>query len=282
MGQIVFAAGAAHAPGLTGWMDKADADTQAEVIAAYDRIGREIQAANLDALVVIANDHLANFEPADYPDLVFGTRDEHPGPAEWFRPWLGLDEYLLPGHSDVANALYDATVGHDGVRVIKSDGALEFDDNISVPAKMCGLIGGTTRVVPVIQNCTVPPVPGSRTVYEIGQKLARAIAEDLPADARIGLLGSGGLSHEPGGPRYLEIDEEFDRWFLDLLAAGDHEAVLSQVTWERMEEAGAGGTAELLSWLMVMGAIGERDCEVLTYACVTEWRCGVGAAIWSV
>jgi aromatic ring-opening dioxygenase catalytic subunit (LigB family) len=281
MGKIVYAAGAAHAPGLTGWMDKADPATQAEVIGAYERIGAEIKAAEIDVLVMVANDHLANYEPSDYPDFVLGDADEHVGPAEWFRPWLGLDEYKMPGDPGLATMLYDSLKAGTDLRIL-TNGALNFDDNVSVPSKMTGFLDHGTPLVPVIQNCTVPPVPGSRASYEVGRVLGQALRENTPDDLRIGLLGSGGLSHEPGGPRYLEIDEAFDRRFLELLAAGDHEALLSEITWERMEEAGAGGTAELLSWMVVMGAIGERDCEVLCYACVPEWRCGVGAAVWAV
>ena len=66
------------------------------------------------------------------------------------------------------------------------------------------------------------------------------------------MIATGGLSHEPGGPRYFWVDEEFDRWFLDLLKRGDHEALLRECTLERMEAAGSGGTAELLAWVLVL------------------------------
>jgi len=159
---------------------------------------------------------------------------------------------------------------------------LEFDDNISVPVTLTGFKSMGIALVPLIQNCTVPPVPDQRRCYAFGQQLARVIRNELPTDLRIGLFGSGGLSHEPGGPRYLEIDDEFDRWYLDLLVEGNHERVLREVTLERMEQAGAGGTAELLAWTVVMGAIGEKPCEALCYEAVPDWRCGVGAVNWSV
>jgi hypothetical protein len=159
---------------------------------------------------------------------------------------------------------------------------LRFDDNLSVPVTLAGLASTGVAVLPVLQNCTVPPVPGEHACYEFGRALGDAIRSELPANMRVGLLGSGGLSHEPGGPRYLEIDEKFDRWFLDLLVEGDHSKVLAEATFERMEEAGSGGTAELLSWLVVMGAIGERPCTSFGYAAVEQWRCGVGAVQWQL
>src|SRR5262249_36207367 len=155
-----------------------------------------------------------------------GTGGEHIGPAEWFRPWLAVDEYRMPGDPELAQALFDGLRDGNGLR-IETNSAFEFDDNISVPVTLTGFVEQGTPLVPLIQNCTVPPVPDSPVVYELGRRIATAIEERTPAGARIGLLGSGGLSHEPGGPRYLEIDEAFDRWFMDLLVAGDHERVLA-------------------------------------------------------
>src|SRR5947199_3686013 len=40
-------------------------------------------------------------------------------------------------------------------------------------------------------------------------------------------------SHEPGGPRYFWVVEEFDRWFLDFLKRGDHAALLRECTLDR-------------------------------------------------
>lgn len=280
MAEIAFASAAAHAPGLTGWFDKAGPEAQRTVADAYTALGERIRAARLDALVIVANDHILNYNPADYPDFVVGTGARQTGPAEWFKAWLALDDYAMPGYPEVAEGLLRGLGSNNGLRVVEND-ALQFDDNISVPVTLTRFKEMGIPLVPVIQNCTVPPVPDERQCYAFGQRLAEAIAA-LPDGLRIGLLGSGGLSHEPGGPRYLEIDDAFDRWFLDLLAEGDHEKVLREATLERMEEAGAGGTAELLAWIVVMGAIGQRPCEVLCYEAVPDWRCGVGAVHWSL
>lgn len=280
MAQIACAAAAAHAPGVTGWFDKAGPEEQEVVREAYEQLGEDIRAAELDALIIVANDHILNYNPADYPDFVVGTAAEHVGPAEWFKPWLALDEYRMTGHPEVARILLDG-LADAGLRVVAND-ALMFDDNVSVPVTMTGFTDLGIPLVPLIQNCTVPPVPDERASYAFGERLGEVIRTQLPADMRVGLLGSGGLSHEPGGPRYLEIDDIFDRWFLDLLAEGDHDRILSEATFERMEQAGAGGTAELLSWIVVMGAIGQLPCEVLGYVAVSDWRCGVGAVRWTL
>ncbi|UGQ11830.1 hypothetical protein LO772_34555 [Yinghuangia sp. ASG 101] len=281
MAEISLAMAASHAPGLTGWFDKAPQADQDTVRRAYDAIHDAVVASRTDVLLVIANDHVANARVSDYADFTIGLADRHTGPDAWFHPWLRVDDYALPGAPDTARALF-AALRDSGPEVRAEQGNLRFDDNLSVPTAMASLASTGVAVVPILQNCTVPPVPDQRVCHAFGQALGEAIRTRLPDGLRVGLLGSGGLSHEPGGPRYLEIDEEFDHWWLDLLEKGDHAEILDRATFERMEEAGSGGTAELLSWIVVMGAIGPRPLTNLGYAAVEEWRCGFGAVHWSL
>ncbi|GEL25294.1 extradiol dioxygenase [Pseudonocardia sulfidoxydans NBRC 16205] len=281
MAEITAAVAASHAPGLTGWFSKASEEDQRTVRRAYDGIREVLVAARPDVVLVVGNDHVANARLHDYPDFTFGLAERHRGPDEWFKPWLRVPDYDLPGAPDVAGRLLEA-LGDTGRRLRGARDNLRFDDNLSVPATLTGLADLGVAVVPVLQNCTVPPIPDQDDCYAFGRALADAIRDDLPAGLRVALLGSGGLSHEPGGPRYLEIDEKFDRWWLDLLVEGDHDRVLAEATLARMEEAGSGGTAELLSWVVVMGAIGPRPCESLGYVAFDQWRCGVGAVCWDL
>ncbi|MDT0269671.1 hypothetical protein RM844_25640 [Streptomyces sp. DSM 44915] len=279
MAEISLALAASHAPGLTGWFDKAPEAERRVVRKAYDAIHEAVVASRTDVLLVIGNDHVANAKVSDYADFTFGLAPQHSGPDEWFKPWLRVDDYTLPGAPETARTLYEA-LGDSPLNLRGETGNLRFDDNLSVPTAMADLTATGVAVIPVLQNCTVPPVPDERACYSFGEALGEAIRTRLPAGLRVGLLGSGGLSHEPGGPRYLEIDEKFDRWWLDLLEADDHPRVLAEATFDRMEQAGSGGTAELLSWIVVMGAIGPRPCTSLGYVAVEQWRCGVGAVQW--
>lgn len=281
MGTIAFAAAASHAPCLTGWFGKAPETVQQEVRAGYDTLARDIDEAELDALVIIANDHIANARVNFYPNFTVALRKEHSGPDEWFKDWLSVPDYDVPGAPDIADVIFKGLVVR-GVPTYATTNNMRYDDNISVPISMLGLADKNVPIVPILQNCTVPPVPDERECYQIGQYLRGVVEDQLPDDARIGLLASGGTAHEPGGPKYFQIDEEFDRWFLQLLEEGDHERIVKEATFERMEEAGAGGTAELLSWLMVMAAAGEKPCEPLFYAAVKEWRCGIAAVRWQL
>jgi hypothetical protein len=281
MAEISVAVAASHAPGLAGWLAKASPDDQATVARMYGAIHDAVAGSRTDVLLIIGNDHVSNARVNDYPDFTFGLAERHCGPDEWFKPWLRIADYDLVGAPSVGLALYERT-RHIGLKLRVTRDNLRFDDNVSVPVALADLTSLDVAILPVLQNCTVPPVPDGAMCYAFGQALGEAIRTGLPAGLRVGLLGSGGLSHEPGGPRYLEIDEKFDRWWLDLLAAGDHARVLKEATFERMEQAGSGGTAELLSWIVVMGAIGQRPCTALGYVAFDQWRCGVGAVQWQL
>ena len=135
--------------------------------------------------------------------------------------------------------------------------------------------------VPVAMNCTVPPVPSSAETYRMGEALREIITRRWPGEERVAVVGTGGLSHEPGGPRYFEVDEKFDRWFLDLLAFGDHARIVGECTVARMEEAGSGGTAELLAWIAVL-PFTAGPAEVIAYAPSVAWRTGTGFVAWPV
>jgi hypothetical protein len=57
---------------------------------------------------------------------------------------------------------------------------------------------------------------------------------------------------------------------------------LDELTVDRMEAAGSGGTSELLAWVVVMGAIGARPGHSFGYTVHTDFRCGIGAVSWDL
>jgi aromatic ring-opening dioxygenase catalytic subunit (LigB family) len=281
MAKIVFAAGAPHAPAIVGLFSKAPLESQKVVDDTYSAIRKELLAAKPDVLIVFANDHLANSRITFYPDFLIGAAAMHTGPHEWFQEWIGCRNYSAKGNPEVAKALFQGMTRR-GIRMMLREENLKFDDNISVPVTMTNLDETDITLVPVLQNCTVPPFPNSRRCFQVGHALREFIEQDLPPDMRIALFGSGGLSHEPGGVKYYKIDEAFDRRFLELTSQGDHKRLLEEITVDRMEEAGIGGTAEVLSWFPVMAAIGERRGRSFGYTGWPSFRCGVGGVIWDL
>jgi aromatic ring-opening dioxygenase catalytic subunit (LigB family) len=276
MACVVSAMAMTHSPGLTGWFEQASKEHQAQARRAMTEMRERLAAARPDVLVLFSNDHLLNWPINNTPEYTVGIAAEHVGPADWYDEWLGLPKYRVPGHPSLA-----AHIVNDSARrrlAFSYLRQMQFDDGISVPLHYLNP-EMTIPMVPVTMNCTVPPIPIPERAYAVGATL-RTVLREYPGDERIAVIATGGLSHEPGGPHYFWVDEEFDRWFLDLLKKGDHQALLRDCTLERMEAAGSGGTAELLAWILVL-AFTAGPAEVLAYMPAIAWRSGTGMVVWN-
>jgi len=276
MARIVAAMAMTHSPGLTGWFDRAPKSQQTQALQAMTEMRERLAAARPDVIVAFSNDHLLNWPINNTPEYTVGIDAAHVGPADWYDEWLALDKYKIPGHPALAR--YIVNEGARRRLAFSYLRGMQFDDGISVPMHYLNP-SSSIPLVPVTMNCTIPPIPTPERAYQVGTTL-REMLTAYPGDARIAVLGTGGLSHEPGGPRYFWVDEEFDLWFLDLLKKGDHAALLRECTLERMEAAGSGGTAELLAWILVM-AFTRGPAEVLAYMPAIAWRSGTGMVIWN-
>jgi protocatechuate 4,5-dioxygenase beta chain len=278
MAEIVTVLAVAHAPGATGWLDKAPKLEQDALLAGYARMGESLRAARPDVIVGVANDHLLNFPMESVPDWCVGTAPRWRGPAEWFRDWVNVPTYEVGGHRELARHIVRESARR-GCNLAFSD-SLEFDDNWSVPLKFF-TPDYDIPLVPIHMNCVVPPLPAPERCHAFGEVLAEVIRA-WPERLRVAVMATGGLSHDPGGQKYFDVDEQFDRWFLELLATGDAPRVLREATIERMVAAGDGGTVELLAWLVALGAAGGRAARTDFYVPSVPLRCGMGGVTWDV
>src|SRR5688500_5449121 len=205
MAEIVAAMALTHSPGLTGWFDAAPADQRAHALTALGEMRIRLETARPDVLLMFSNDHLLNWPINNTPEYTVGIGELHVGPADWYDEWLARREkYRVPGRAGLARHIVN-----EGARRGVSFAFLremQFDDSISVPT--CYLNPDMNiPMVPITMNCSVPPIPTPRRAYEIGLTM-REILHSYPGTERVALVGSGGLSHEPGGPRYFHIDVE--------------------------------------------------------------------------
>ena len=279
MADLVSVIALSHAPGLTGWLDQAPEAQRKSLENGFFGLGRILRESRPDVIIGLANDHLLNMPVDDTHDFCVGTADSWTGPAEWFRDWINLPCYKVAGHGAVAREVFGC-LQEEGFDVIERSELL-FDDNWSVPLHYL-TPDYDIPLVPVHMNCVVPEIPTPETCHAAGQAIAAMVAETLPDGLRVALMGTGGLSHDPGGPRYFQVDEEFDRWFLELMETGDPEPIFSECTVDRMIAAGDGGTTELLSWIAALGASGDRPARTVCYEPATELRCGMGCVYWEM
>ena len=95
------------------------------------------------------------------------------------------------------------------------------------------------------------PAPSAQRCYDLGRALARQLKDD---PRRIAIGGSGGLSHDPFGPRAGFVDLPMDHWFMDQLTEGKG-GVTRMYHFDSMTMRG--GTGESRAWIVVAGAMEE-------------------------
>jgi protocatechuate 4,5-dioxygenase beta chain len=219
----------------------------------YEDMRRRMTAAKPDLLVVIASDHVNQWFMDNMPAFLVGKapRAEGPFPHE-IR--YGLTEYRADTAVEFAKGLI-AEGSRAGVDFAFSDEFL-MDHAFTVPL---GFVRPEMDlpVVPVWTNVVAPPLPTSRRFFEVGQAIRKAI-EAIPGDERVGVLSSGHMAVELGGPRQLDggsPDPEFDRRMMDLIVAGDSETVIREATVERMLAAG-NMTPGFLNYVLLLGMAG--------------------------
>ena len=252
---LVFAAAAVHAPGITGRRNNATEGQRSAFFPAYDRLRGRLEAARLDALVMVSAEHFTNFFMDNMPAFCFGLAESYAGPHE-DEPFLKIAKTRVPGAARLARALA-AAVAED-VDFAHSE-ELELDHGFMVPLHLL-----TPRmnlpIVPIVVNCLAAPRPALKRCYALGRSLRRA-ADARPE--RIGLLACGGLSHWPAVPESGKLNVEWDRAFLEDFLAHRRDA-LTRYTEEEIERDAGPGGHEVRAWIVVSaateGARGETLC----------------------
>ena len=115
------------------------------------------------------------------------------------------------------------------------------------------------------------PQPSARRCLEFGRIIGEVARRSRK---RIGIVATGGLSHDPGERNHGVIDSDFDHRFMSRMADGKADEL---GRYSRAELAAAGaGAFELLSWIALAGALGGSKGEVVAYEAVKPWATGVG------
>jgi len=246
------------------------------------RLVEALYRANLDVLVMVGDDQQEYLQDDNMPGFCIYWGDEvkvtgrGADPATGNQPLIGYstEERILPTHSALGRHLIEYLVEAEF-----DVGRSSFlDPNRGGRAK--GGIGHAfgfiyhrimsqevIPAVPIMVNTYYPPnQPTPRRCYDLGRALKSAI-EAWPAQARVGIMASGGLSH-------FVVDEELDQMAL----AGMREknpTRLSQLPREKMNS----GSSEIRNWIVVAGATEHLDMELLDYVPCYRSPAGTGCAM---
>lgn len=319
---LVFGAASSHAPSLftytyEGWQrlqkllspgipqPPSIADEGPEAVAgfvarterAFAAIRAAMTAARPDVVIVISGDQDEWFDAALLPailmyagtgDIVgfhnYGAADHEPRLLPWehperfgvrFRVDHAVAEYLLEG------------LVRDGFDIAISRSVPQH------PQPQRAGPHALTRPLPLIlPEMDVPIVPimiktverspvflsGERCL-ELGRAI-EALCRSLPQ--RVAMYGSGGMSHDPLGPRSGWVDEPLDRWFLNELANGTPDNL--GVLYSFRSAATESGTGELRTWLPVAAAMDVihpgAPATIVDYFASVKSVCGNGWVLW--
>ena len=249
--------------------------------AAFDVLRQQLEAYRPDALIMIGDHHIDLFNYSNMPTLAVFTGKEVWGSAKPFY----MDEPAeasrihIPVHTELASFALKELVkrGFDPSNVAAMQPLGDPERGVShmivLPAPKL-----TPRldlpIIPIFLNANFPPLPTAKRCSELGAAL-RDIFAARPE--RVAIYASGGLSHDPFGPRAGWIDEPLDRWVLERLERGRWEELTNLFAFD--SDAVRGGTAEIRAWIAVAGAC-QRPAKIVEYLPCHHIKVGLGWAYW--
>jgi aromatic ring-opening dioxygenase catalytic subunit (LigB family) len=270
---LVFAGVCSHAPGITGRADQADPQVRDDFFAAFDAMRVALEAAQPDALVVVAAEHFANFFMDNMPSFAIGMGETYRGPIE-DPAWLGIDRVDVPGNRRLSERFISKVMNGSDVSYAEE---WLFDHGIMVPLHFL-----TPRydipIIPANINCQGPPLTPLHRAWTFGESL-RSAADALPE--RIALVGTGGISHWPATPDSGKINVEWDEEFLARWCRNDRDELLDYTDLDVYAEAGQGGF-EIRTFAAVSAAAAGAKGTVHFYAPIPIFSVGCTIATYDL
>jgi len=231
------------------------------------KLRREIEAVELDALIVFGDDQHELFQDRLMPSLAiyYGSTIRNAGmpaslPEDWYkraqtRRREPEGDVHYPVHAGLARHLITGLTAREfdvtALAALKEDEheghAYSYIHRTYLQAKR------SLPIIPVFLNTYYEPnaVTPKRCV-QLGLAMKDLIAR-YPEDIRVGLIASGGLSH-------FVVDEELDHGVIAALKKKDI-AYLSALKPERLKA----GSSEIRSWIAVAAAVQHLDLDWIDY-----------------
>jgi len=147
-------------------------------------------------------------------------------------------------------------------------------------------LNGNLAIVPIFINAIHVPAPTPARCYQFGETLRKVIGS-LPAEKRVMIYASGGLSHFSAGypwnhykgPCTLgSICQDFDRKILAWMQDGRGRELARLSNQDLIQN----GEIELRQWITLMGMIGDCKPELLTYEPFYRGLLGMAVGYWDL
>lgn len=254
----------------------------AAIRQGLDQLHQRLMEDRLDVLVLIGDDQNENFKP----DHLIPQLAVYQGP-DFANGGHATGDRIYRSHQDLAQAIVASGVA-DGFDLATCNG---FAGNVLSSHAHYQILENVVReldipVVVVFVNALHVPSIEPKRCYQFGQLIRKVIGE-RPANERVALFASGGLSHFTGGfpwkqytgPfTYGSISEEFDRQCLDWLRAGEGHR------WSELTSADLlhHGDVEMRSWVTLLGAAGQVTPDFVVYEPFYRGMMGMAVAAWTL
>lgn len=201
-----------------------------------------------DIVVSCFNDHGLNFFLDKQPTFAIGAAPEYTSEDEgWGIPTMPS----FPGAEDLSWHIRDNLIRDEFDMVTCQE--MLVDHAFTLPmALLWPEQKWPVKSVPICVNTVLFPLPSARRCYKLGEAIGRAIAS-FPEDAKVLVIGSGGLSHQLEGERAGFINKEFDLKFMDSMVS-DPQWATQFSDLDLVEQTGNEGV-ELLNWLVARGTV---------------------------
>ena len=278
-----LAGNAPQPPELAQETPKVLAEQARRVERGFAALRAELEAAKPDAVFIIGDDQNELFSKALIPSFAMFIGDAAEGTFSitWIGEKVEDKRITLPCHAAIAKVALAGLVerGFDF-------GCVETLTPLARPeigighaftriGRVMRLVENGFPIIPIFTNAYHPPLPNAARCYALGQAL-RDIFTNRPE--RVAVFGSGGLSHDPRGPKAGWVDETLDRWVLDRIAQGDG-AALKRLFTPEIKSFGA-GTGEIRNWVAVAGAYDGSKATIVDYIPSRHAVTGLGFAYW--
>jgi aromatic ring-opening dioxygenase catalytic subunit (LigB family) len=264
---------ASHGPVIVRDWDRLALPVQQRFTRAFHEVGRRIAAAAPDVLVVVSPDHWENFFLDALPAIAIGVGAEYDGPPEPFM--RAFPDRTIAGDEAFGSHVL-ATALNNGFDPVASH-RLTLDHGFCIPLWLSGL-RPLPPIVPIVVNALQEPMPTVGRALALGRMIRDAIAS-YPADVRVAVLGTGGLSHSIGETTMGDIDEVFDGIALDAMRAAASDQELIATITDALRHTG-NGSHEVRCWVVAHGCAGSANLDVIDYFPCPEVYLGCAFGSW--
>ena len=226
-----------------------------------------------DVAIIVYNDHASYFGMEIMPTFAMGIADKYGICDEGYGP-RPIPE--VEGAPELSTFLAASLIMQDFDMTILN--VLDVDHGLTVPMS---LMFGTpdkwpTKVIPLPVNVVMNPQPSGERCLALGKAIRKAV-QAYDEDLSVQVWGTGGMSHQIQGARAGLVNAPWDKKFMDDLV-NDPETLQYKPHLEYMVEAGSEGV-ELIMWLIMRGAMGDKVDEVYRFYHVPASNTAVGHMI---